>query len=306
MNTAVFSVIFTRVAPIETPVPYPLFAFCGLLVWNFFASSLRFSVTVADRATPNLVTKVYFPREIFPFSAVLVCLVDFAVGVDRAGRADDLLRRRASRRRSSALPVVLAVHVAFTAGDRAAAAMGNLFYRDVKYLFEVVITVWMFATSVLYPVDAIGGRLGWRAGAQSDDARSSTPIARCCSTAHAPIRRPSRSRPRLSFAAPGRGLAALPPRRVPRSRRTSDGSSAPVVFDGVWKKFRRGERHDSLRDLIPSLGQTVAAGRAGPTAIAERPGVLGGPATCRSRSAPARRSASSARTAPASRRCSSC
>ena len=29
--------------------------------------------------------------------------------------------------------------------------MGNLFYRDVKYLFEVVITVWMFATSVVYP-----------------------------------------------------------------------------------------------------------------------------------------------------------
>ena len=31
--------------------------------------------------------------------------------------------------------------------------MGNLFYRDVKYLFEVVITVWMFATSVVYPVE---------------------------------------------------------------------------------------------------------------------------------------------------------
>ena len=39
-----FSVIFTRVAPIDTGVPYPLFAYCGLLVWNFFASSLRFSV----------------------------------------------------------------------------------------------------------------------------------------------------------------------------------------------------------------------------------------------------------------------
>ena len=44
VNTAVFSVIFIRVAPIETPVPYPLFAYCGFLVWNFFASSLRFAV----------------------------------------------------------------------------------------------------------------------------------------------------------------------------------------------------------------------------------------------------------------------
>jgi ABC-type polysaccharide/polyol phosphate export permease len=39
-------------------------------------------------------------------------------------------------------------------------SMANLFYRDVKYLFEVVITVWMFATSVIYPVDRIGGTLG--------------------------------------------------------------------------------------------------------------------------------------------------
>jgi ABC-type polysaccharide/polyol phosphate export permease len=37
--------------------------------------------------------------------------------------------------------------------------MMNLFYRDVKYLFEVVLTVWMFATSVVYPIERIGGRL---------------------------------------------------------------------------------------------------------------------------------------------------
>ena len=79
VNTAVFSVIFTRVAKLETPVPYPVFAFCGLWTWNFFASSLRFSVTSLTSNT-NLVSKVYFPREIFPFSAVIVCLVDFAVG----------------------------------------------------------------------------------------------------------------------------------------------------------------------------------------------------------------------------------
>jgi ABC-type polysaccharide/polyol phosphate export permease len=39
-------------------------------------------------------------------------------------------------------------------------SMANLFYRDVKYLFEVVITVWMFATSVVFPVDQVGGTLG--------------------------------------------------------------------------------------------------------------------------------------------------
>ena len=78
VNTALFSVIFTRVARVDVPIPYPLYAFSGLLAWNFFASSLKFS-SVSLTSNLALVTKVYFPREIFPLSSVLVCLVDSAV-----------------------------------------------------------------------------------------------------------------------------------------------------------------------------------------------------------------------------------
>src|ERR1700736_6967024 len=60
VNTAVFSVIFTRVAPIATDVPYPLFAYCGLLAWNFSASTLRAAVSSLT-SNAALVTKVYFP-----------------------------------------------------------------------------------------------------------------------------------------------------------------------------------------------------------------------------------------------------
>jgi ABC-type polysaccharide/polyol phosphate export permease len=158
VNTAVFSVIFTRVAPIEVGIPYPLFAFCGLLVWNFFASSLRFSV-ISLTSNPNLVTKVFFPREIFPFSAVIVSLVDFAVA-SLALVALMIYYQAVPGLVLLYLPIVVFAHVLFTAAIALLLAMGNLFYRDVKYLFEVGITVWMFSTSVVYPIDRIGGRLG--------------------------------------------------------------------------------------------------------------------------------------------------
>ena len=58
------------------------------------------------------------------------------------------------------LPLVILVHVVFTTAVALLLARWNLFYRDVKYLFEVVIVVWMFATSVVYPVGLVGGRLG--------------------------------------------------------------------------------------------------------------------------------------------------
>jgi lipopolysaccharide transport system permease protein len=158
VNTAVFSIIFTRVAPVDVRMPYPLFAFSGLLIWNFFAASLRFSV-VSLTSNSNLVTKVYFPREIFPFSAVLVSLVDTAVG------SVVLLVLMAWYRVEVGpqvlfLPVVLIVNLLFTGAVALLLSMANLFYRDVKYLFEVAITVWMFATSVLYPLNNVGGKAG--------------------------------------------------------------------------------------------------------------------------------------------------
>jgi len=158
LNTVVFSVIFMRVAPIPTPVPYPVFAYCGLFTWNFFASSLKFAVASLTSNT-NLVTKVYFPREIFPFSAVIVSLVDFAVAaVVLVGLM--IYYQVGVTATIFLLPIVIVVHVAFTAGVALVLAMGNLFYRDVKYLFEIVVTVWMFLSSVLYPADLLGGRVG--------------------------------------------------------------------------------------------------------------------------------------------------
>ena len=58
------------------------------------------------------------------------------------------------------LPLVLLVQVAFTCAMALLLSMANLFFRDVKYLFEIVITIWMFSTSVVYPVDLVQGRLG--------------------------------------------------------------------------------------------------------------------------------------------------
>jgi lipopolysaccharide transport system permease protein len=158
LNTAIFSVIFMKVAPLETPVPYPLFAFCGLLVWNFTASSLRFAVTSLT-ANTNLVTKVYSPREIFPFAAVAVSLVDFAVA-SLVLVAMLLYYDVAITRAVLFLPVVVGVQIIFTTGMALLLAMGNLFYRDVKYIFEVILTVWMFASAVVYPADALEGPLG--------------------------------------------------------------------------------------------------------------------------------------------------
>jgi lipopolysaccharide transport system permease protein len=158
LNTAIFSIVFMRVAPVHTQVPYPLFAYCGLLVWNFTASALRFAVTSLT-SNSQLVTKVYFPREIFPFSAVAVSFVDYAV----ASTVLVAMMAYYGIAPSSAmllLPTVITVQIMFTAALALLLSMANLFYRDVKYLFDVVLTVWMFASAVVYPSDGLDGWIG--------------------------------------------------------------------------------------------------------------------------------------------------
>jgi len=156
LNTILFTVVFGQKFGNDVGVPYPVFAYCGLLSWNLTASSLRFSVNSLT-ANINLVAKVYFPREIFPFSAVFVSVVDYLVGaVLLIGMM--IYYRIPVTAAILFLPVVMLVQVIFTSAVALFLAMANLFYRDVKYLFEVFVMLWMFASSVLYPLNDVASR----------------------------------------------------------------------------------------------------------------------------------------------------
>lgn len=157
LNTLVFSTIFTRVAPIDVGMPYALYAFTGLLAWNFFASSLRFA-TISLSSNAPLVSKVYFPREVFPLTQVAVCLIDtLAAGVVLVA----LMGWYGYWPHAGILwlPVVIVAHLLLTLSCAMMLAMSNLFYRDVKYLADVVLSVAMFSTTALYPASLAGGRV---------------------------------------------------------------------------------------------------------------------------------------------------
>jgi lipopolysaccharide transport system permease protein len=158
LNTIVFTVIFRRVAKIETDVPYPVFSYCGLLPWNLFATSLKTGVSglVANK---SLLTKVYFPREVFPFSTMLVSVVDFVVGLSILALLMIYYWIPLSPT-ALFLPVLIAVQLMFTGGVSMLLAPANLYYRDVKYLLDALIVIWMFVTPVVYPTRHVTGALG--------------------------------------------------------------------------------------------------------------------------------------------------
>jgi ABC-type polysaccharide/polyol phosphate export permease len=126
------------------------------LPWAFFVGAIRFSTTSLT-ANVSLVTKVAFPRAVFPLASTLSALFDFAVAsvvvvvalvVARVGLSVEILWA----------PLLFALLVAQTIGFSLLLSAANLFFRDVKYIVEVVMTFAIFFTPVFYEVDMFGPR----------------------------------------------------------------------------------------------------------------------------------------------------
>ena len=127
--------------------------------WAFLVSSVRFGCNSLV-GNSNLVTKIYFPKEIFPMAAVLASLFDFVVA------SAALLILLVALRTSWSIyllwtPALLLNLVFLAAGIGMVVSAASLFFRDVKYIVEVVLTFGIFFTPVFYDVGMLGNKGKW-------------------------------------------------------------------------------------------------------------------------------------------------
>jgi len=156
----VFSLFFGRLAKIPSDgIPYPLFVYCALVPWTFFAQGLAQS---ADSLVGqgNLIRKVYFPRLAIPLSSVSAGFVDFSISFTVLL---GLMARYAVRPTSHLiwLPCLLLLAFVTSLGVGLWLSALNVRFRDVKYALPFIIQFWMFATPIAYPSSLLGktGRL---------------------------------------------------------------------------------------------------------------------------------------------------
>jgi lipopolysaccharide transport system permease protein len=154
----VFSVIFSVFIKVPTDgIPYPVFAYMALLPWTFFSNSLNFAIPSLVN-NMNLVSKIYFPREILPISAILVGLIDSSIASSIFVLL--LLIYRIPVGAAALLaPVVLLIQVILTFGVSLLASAINVFYRDVRFIIPLALQIWMYLSPVIYPVSVIPERL---------------------------------------------------------------------------------------------------------------------------------------------------
>jgi ABC-type polysaccharide/polyol phosphate export permease len=159
-TVVVLSVVFARSTSLSVDtgaIPYPLFVYVGLIPWQFFQSSLSLSVT-SIVSQKHLIPKIYFPRAILPLSTILASFVDMVFSSLALVALFVYYSVPLHPIALLAIPLLL-LQVVFMAGCGLLLSMGAVFFQDVEYLFKMVVMVWMFGSSVIYPIKLANPRL---------------------------------------------------------------------------------------------------------------------------------------------------
>jgi lipopolysaccharide transport system permease protein len=160
MTMIIFTIIFGKFAKLPSDgLPYPIFSYCALLPWNYFARSLGDS-SDSLVGSSHLITKVYFPRLILPISKVFAGLIDFAIAFAI------LLGMMAwygiaPTKGLLALPLFIGIAMLAALGVGTWFTALNVRYRDVKFVVPFLVQFWMYASPVAYSTSIIPEKWQW-------------------------------------------------------------------------------------------------------------------------------------------------
>lgn len=160
MTMILFSVIFGNLAKLPSDgFPYPIFTFSALLPWQLFAFALSQSSNSLV-GNQNLVSKVYFPRLVVPFSSVLAGVLDFAI-------AFTVLIGLMIFYGITLTPAIFLLPLFLLFAITSALAVGlwlsalNVKYRDIRYVVPFLTMFWMYATPIAYSSSLIPEKWLW-------------------------------------------------------------------------------------------------------------------------------------------------
>jgi len=154
----IYTVIFSVIAKVPSEgIPYAVFAYAALLPWTYFSSALT-NATSGLVSHSQLVTKVYFSREILPLTYVSAALFDFAVASLFLVALFIYFGVSLTIYALWAIPILALLTLLATAFSLVFSVI-QVRFRDVGVAMPLLLQVWMFASPVVYPLSAVPQRL---------------------------------------------------------------------------------------------------------------------------------------------------
>ena len=154
LTMLIFSLFFGKITAVPSDgLPYPIFAYAGLLPWTFFSNAITNSGNSLV-TNSNLITKVYFPRIIVPIAAAAGSLLDFVIAFGtlillmfyyKIGLSINILL----------LPVLIVLISLLAMGIGMWMSALNVKYRDVRHALPFIIQLGLFVTPIIYPLSIV-------------------------------------------------------------------------------------------------------------------------------------------------------
>lgn len=151
----IFTVVFSFVLKVDTGnTPYIVFSYTAMVPWLLFSSSIT-DMVESIVSNMNLVSKIFFPREILVISTLLARIVDFIIAYILLIILIFIYRVPVNLFLWLFLPVILLIQITLSLGIGLFASALNVFYRDIKHVFTLIMQLWLYASPIIYPISFV-------------------------------------------------------------------------------------------------------------------------------------------------------
>ena len=166
VQATVLAVVFTRIVHLGAVlhrthgahISFPVFLYSGLTAWSFFSANMpTASTAIVDNGA--LARKIYFPRALFPLLVVVTGLYPFGIGIGVLLAMKLALQHTVDVNFLWVVPGAV-LSVAITAGFGLVLSALHVYFRDVRFLVQAVMSVLFYLSPIIYAVESAPGVLG--------------------------------------------------------------------------------------------------------------------------------------------------
>lgn len=158
LNMMVQYIVFSNLFRFDIAY-YPVYLLCGNVIFNYFSESCGIALT-SITGNANLITKVYVPKYIYPLTRIISSMINLLISLIPLIIVALIMGLWPTKAYILMVyPLICLAIFCLGLGMLLAAAM--VFFRDIQFLWGVLVTIWMYLTPIFYPVSILEEHLSW-------------------------------------------------------------------------------------------------------------------------------------------------
>lgn len=158
LTMIVLTIVFGTLLQRSDDPTFPIYILCGRLLYSFYSSATKSSLT-SMRRNASMIKKVYVPKYLYTLSSILYNFIIFLISLIVLVLVGAVLGLRPTIYLLQA-PVALLLLLILTIGCGMILATLGVFFRDLEYLWSVMLMLIMYTCAIFYPIERLI-KSGW-------------------------------------------------------------------------------------------------------------------------------------------------